>query len=135
MIIQWVKRMKICMALNCFWALLCFCFWCQWSCFNFFICLVSWCSLSCCEFCSRTIKIFWHLARRIQQNRFMFVSNCAICGKKKSKFIKYQETTEAASRRCSVKKVFLEFSQNSTENTCARVSLLIKLHARGQQLY
>ena len=32
-------------------------------------------------------------------------------------------------RRCSVKKVFLEISQNSQENTCARVSFLIKLQA------
>ena len=29
----------------------------------------------------------------------------------------------------SVEKVFLEFSQNSQENTCAKVSLLIKLQA------
>ena len=29
--------------------------------------------------------------------------------------------TEAVVRRCSVKKVFLEISQNSQENTCARV--------------
>ena len=36
---------------------------------------------------------------------------------------------EAAVRRCSVKKVFLEISQNSQENTCARVSFLIKLQA------
>ena len=28
---------------------------------------------------------------------------------------------------CSIKKVFLENPQNSQENTCARVSLLIKL--------
>ena len=34
---------------------------------------------------------------------------------------------EAVVRRCSVKKVFLEISQNSQENTCARVSFLIKL--------
>ena len=33
-------------------------------------------------------------------------------------------------QRCSVKKVFLEISQNSQENTCARVSFLIKLQAR-----
>ena len=38
-------------------------------------------------------------------------------------------------RRCSVKKVFLEISQNSQENTCARVSFLIKLQASGLQLY
>ena len=34
---------------------------------------------------------------------------------------------EAVVRGCSVKKVFLEISQNSQENTCARVSFLIKL--------
>ena len=37
--------------------------------------------------------------------------------------------TEAVVRRCSVEKVFLEISQNSQENTCARVSFLIKLQA------
>ena len=35
--------------------------------------------------------------------------------------------SEAVTQRCSVKKVFLEISQNSQENTRARVSLLIKL--------
>ena len=35
--------------------------------------------------------------------------------------------SEAVSQRRSVKKVFLEVSQNSQENTCARVSFLIKL--------
>ena len=34
--------------------------------------------------------------------------------------------SEAVAQRCSVKKVFLETSQNSQENTCARVSSLIK---------
>ena len=38
-------------------------------------------------------------------------------------------------RRCSVKKVFLEISQNSQENTCARVTFLIKLQVSGLQLY
>ena len=37
--------------------------------------------------------------------------------------------TEAVAQRCSVKKMFLEISQNSQENTCARVSFLIKLQA------
>ena len=36
---------------------------------------------------------------------------------------------EAVVRRCSVKKVFLEISQNWQENTSARVSFLIKLQA------
>ena len=36
---------------------------------------------------------------------------------------------EAVAQTFSVKKVFLEISQNSRENTCARVSILIKLQA------
>ena len=35
---------------------------------------------------------------------------------------------------CSVKKVFLEISQNSQESTCVRVSFLMKLQA-GLQLH
>ena len=37
------------------------------------------------------------------------------------------EITETVAQRCSVKKVFLKISQNSQENTCTRVSFLIKL--------
>ena len=40
-----------------------------------------------------------------------------------------QQLSEAVVWRCSVGKVFLEISQNSQENTCARVSFLIKLQA------
>ena len=43
--------------------------------------------------------------------------------------------TQAVTRRCSLKKVFLEILQNSQENICARVSFLIKLQALGLQLY
>ena len=39
--------------------------------------------------------------------------------------------TEAVVWRCSVKKVFLEISQNSPENSCARASFLIMLQASG----
>ena len=43
---------------------------------------------------------------------------------------------EAVVQRCSVKKVFLEISQNLQENTCVRVCFLIKLQAGwGLQLY
>ena len=41
------------------------------------------------------------------------------------------ESTEAVVRSCSAKRVFLGISQNSQENTCARVSFLIKLQALG----
>ena len=37
------------------------------------------------------------------------------------------KSAEAVSRRCSVKKVFLEILQNSQENTCGKDSFLIKL--------
>ena len=40
-------------------------------------------------------------------------------------------SSEAATIGVLWKKVFLEISQNSQENTCARVSLLIKLQALG----
>ena len=39
--------------------------------------------------------------------------------------------TEAVVQECSVKKVYLEISQNSQENTCARVSFSIKLQTWG----
>ena len=43
--------------------------------------------------------------------------------------VKIQMIIEAVVQRCSVKKRFLEISQNSQESTCARVSFLIKLQA------
>ena len=43
--------------------------------------------------------------------------------------------TEAVVQRCSVKKVFLEISQNWQENTCAWVSFLIKLQGSGLFLW
>ena len=36
---------------------------------------------------------------------------------------------EAVTQSCSVKKGFMEISQNLEENTCARVSFLIKMQA------
>ena len=43
--------------------------------------------------------------------------------------------TKAVVPGCSVKKVFLEISQNSQENTCARVSFLMKFQPSALQLY
>ena len=40
--------------------------------------------------------------------------------------------SEAVARRCSVKKVFLEISQNSQENTCARVCNFVKKETLAQ---
>ena len=41
--------------------------------------------------------------------------------------VKSDFSSEALVQGCSVKKVLLEISQNSQENTCSRVSFLIKL--------
>ena len=43
--------------------------------------------------------------------------------------------TEAAALGCSVKNLFFKISQNSQENTCARVSFWLKLQAWGLQLH
>ena len=40
-----------------------------------------------------------------------------------------EQYLEAVVGRCSIKKMFLEISQNSQENSCARDSFLIKLQA------
>ena len=42
---------------------------------------------------------------------------------------------EAVARKCSTKKVFLKILWNLQENTCAKVSFLIKLTARDLQIY
>ena len=47
------------------------------------------------------------------------------------KFFTPSSASEAVAWKCSVKKVFLEILQNSQENTCARVSFLIKLQVSG----
>ena len=39
----------------------------------------------------------------------------------------FTKSSEAVARRCSVKEVLLEISQNSQENSCTKVSFLIKL--------
>ena len=39
--------------------------------------------------------------------------------------------SKVVARRCSIKKVFLKILQNSQENTCGRVSFLIKLQAEA----
>ena len=46
----------------------------------------------------------------------------------------FDKELEAVVRRCSVNKVFLKISQNSQENTCAKVSFL-KVACLSLQLY
>ena len=42
-----------------------------------------------------------------------------------------KKRTEAVAQSCSLKKVFLEISQNLQENTCARASFLMKLQVEA----
>ena len=49
--------------------------------------------------------------------------------KKKIKTRSEEAIAESVVQRSSVKQVFLKISQNSQENTCARVSFLKKLQA------
>ena len=42
-----------------------------------------------------------------------------------------KQRAEAVAQRCFIKKVLLEISQNSQENTCARNSFLIKLQTKA----
>ena len=63
---------------------------------------------------------------------------CWICFESKNLFLETSKifqslSAEAVARRFSIKKVFLGISQNSLENTCVRVSILIKLQAYGLQ--
>ena len=56
-------------------------------------------------------------------------SSCYLFLSLSGQVVYFHETDRSSHRRCSVKKVFLEISQNSQENTCARNSSLIKWHA------
>ena len=57
---------------------------------------------------------------------FLLLPECEIIlhGRKRNFQAVY---TDAVTQRCSIKKVFLEISQNSQESTCTRVSFSIKL--------
>ena len=61
---------------------------------------------------------------------------CATCNSLIFTFILHNTWNKRSShQRCFIKKVFLEISQNSQENTCLRVSFLMKLQGCGLQLY
>ena len=64
---------------------------------------------------SQTKSVFLWILRNFQEHLFHRTSPVAASEKLKA---------EAVFRKCSVKKVFLEISQNSQENTCTKVSFL-----------
>ena len=73
-----------------------------------------------CEFCEISKNTFFHKAPLVaasESNRYSFFN--------RNSFTKSSVLSEAVVQRCSVKQVLLKISQNSRENTCARVSFLI----------
>ena len=69
---------------------------------------------------SYLIDVNWlHISRKVTKNSSQS-SKQGDC---------YLVLLEAVVQRCSVKKLFLEISQNSQENTWAGVSFLIRLQA------
>ena len=84
------------------------------------------------------LSLFCHYPKENKNVDSILQSDCFVtklsfrpgCGNGKlQQFLLISPSTEAAAQRCSVKKVFLEISQNLQENTRVTVSFLIKLQA------
>ena len=69
------------------------------------------------------------------QHRQKFVKKCVGRYLLWQIIIQLNYDSEPAAQRCSVKKVFLKVSQNSQENTCARVSFLTKMQVSAKRLW
>ena len=81
-------------------------------------------------------RIFESICRRIKvQIVFWTDSAYFLKSAMKTSFKSFLSHCRSRYQRWSVKKSFLEILQNSQENTCARVSFLIKLQALALQLY
>ena len=73
---------------------------------------------------------------RIETKNYAFTSKTALFRKNLRVFhLSSLRVCRSSKRSCSIKKVFLEISQNSQENTFVRVSFLIKVQAWGLQVY
>ena len=76
-------------------------------------------------FCSSNLQISSVNKTKLQLEYHInaFLTNILILYPlKKTEKVWFSDGSEAVTRRCSVEKVFLKISQNSQENTCARVS-------------
>ena len=78
---------------------------------------------------SGNVKKFFFAPKWIRNASTLWLENWAECRNKLylSHTTKVLAELETVAQRCSVKKVFLEISQNLQENTCASISFLIKL--------
>ena len=69
----------------------------------------------------------------------MFIASAKIPDRERSispsGFYGQLPVSEAVVQRCTLEKAFLEISQNSQENTCARVSFFNKVAGLGLQFY
>ena len=78
-------------------------------------------------------QIYWNYLGNLKvgdkyiRKRVRIFNNQTICVSKIMYKKKKILATEAIIRKCSVKRVLLIISQNSQENTCTRVSFLMKL--------
>ena len=82
---------------------------------------------------------------KVGQNCALFFSLCfylTVVSKKKFSYVEHflygfglllLQNAESVARRCSTKQVFLKLLQNSQENTCVGVSLLVKFQPGGLQ--
>ena len=92
------------------------------------------------EFQYRVLKLLTEIKETVKANHNAAFRPDCICFEKFDdieKFLEFDDELKkneekfrelvSVAQTCSVKKVFLVISQNSLENTCARVSFLIKL--------
>ena len=68
-----------------------------------------------------------HPGKKPAQIKATFLMKVICIYIKNLKESKHEIFPEAVLRRCAVKKVFLRVPQNTKENTCARLSFLIKV--------
>ena len=76
-------------------------------------------------------KGFFTGVEKISQKKDFYLKSHKVCVWLSDQLTK----TRSSHWRCSIKKVLLKISQNPQENTCVRVSFLIKLQVTGLQLY
>ena len=84
-------------------------------------CLIFW------KYKTRNMIWFGYMKLVLVFNKLRFFYICI--------FTLLPQLSEAVAWSCSVKKVYLEILQNSQENTCARVSFLIKLQVSKKRLW
>ena len=106
---------------------LCGCYWLPWCIYSFLF----WNFILVLSFTWGVYYIHTYMLLKKQTAKRAHKTQSYLkCNKINNRTIKgtcSENRPEAVAQKCSVKKLFLEISQNSQGNTCARVSFLIKL--------